>query len=251
MGSLNVISGPGETRRPLQYQRAREMWAAHCADEAAFGLAGVYANSRLADIAEANCILGPLEGARVEEALAYFAAQNVAPVAWYMPGASPAIAGLEEHLTEIWQLDMLAQKLPQAQPELTIIPARASFAHVAEIAAIMRPGVSPRQAAEAAMCHLDDSRVDALIALRDGRAAAYAAVLSAGEFGFIMEFFVREDLRRRGVGKTLAGRVMDICARSLFRNVYCPIGEGNRAGKSFLAQLGFSSVEKIGERQRS
>ena len=227
------------------------MWAAHCADEAAFGLAGVYANSRLADIAEGSCILGPLEGAHLEEALAYFAGHNVAPVAWYMPGSSPAIAGLAEHITEIWQLDMLAQKLPQAQPELTIIPARASFAHVAEIAAIMRPGVSPAQAAEAAMCHLDDSRVDALIALRDGRAVAYAAVLSAGEFGFIMEFFVREDMRRQAVGKTLAGRVMDICARSLFRNVYCPIRESNQAGKAFFSQLGFSSVEKIAERLRT
>ena len=250
MPSLNVISGPSEARRPLQYQRAREIWASHCADEAAFGLAGVYANSRLADIAEANCILGPLEGQRLDEALAYFSASRVAPVAWYMPGDSPAITGMQERAVEIWQLDSLAQMLPQLHPQLTIIPARASFAHVAEMAAMMRPHTDPAQAAEAAMCHLDDSRVDALIAIHDGHAAAYAAVLSTGEHGFIMEFFVREDLRRQAVGKTLAGRVIDICARSLFRNVYCPIDPTNEAAKTFLSGLGFSAVEKLNERIR-
>ena len=243
-----MIQEPDHTNVLLQYKRALGLWSSHCADEAVFGSAAVYANSSLSLVAEANCIHGELDEAAGGEAMRYFTEARVRPQAWYLPGASPAITPLRDERVNAWRLDSLTMRLPQSHPMLTIISARASFPHVREIAAVMRPSAPAEQSGEAAMCHLDDARVDALLALHDGRAVAYASVISTGEVGFIMELFVREDLRRRGIGTTMMGRLLDICARSLFKSVFCPVSEKSEGGNDFVHQVGFSIAETFTHR---
>src|SRR5258706_537062 len=71
------------------------------------------------------------------------------------------------------------------------------------------------QVAEAHMLQLDDPHWDALLALRDGRPVGGVGVLSVGDVGRIDEVFVSEPARRRGIGRTLMSRALEICARSL------------------------------------
>ena len=94
------------------------------------------------------------------------------------------------------------------------------------------------------MLHLDDSHTDALVAIRDGVATAYLAVLSIGEIGSIQELFVAEAFRRQGIGLTMMSRALEIAARSLFRHVFVGVLPGNEAAISLYRRCGF---EKVGE----
>ncbi len=248
MTSLRVIQGADDTNIVLQYRRAIQLWSSHCADAAVFGEAAAYANAKLSQIEEANCVHGVLDAQRAAEVARYFADANSRPLAWHNPETSPAIEGLSERRVEIWRLDYISHALPQTHTDLMIIPARAAFTQLHQIAAIMRPAASPEQAAEAAMCHLDDSHVDAIIALRQGEPVAYASVISTGQVGFIMDLFVREEARLQGIGNAMAGRMLDICARSLFRTVCCPLLEANEIGKRFVEKLGFSLAHTVMQR---
>lgn len=89
------------------------------------------------------------------------------------------------------------------------------------------------------MCHLDDSRVDAILALQGDRAVAYASVLSTGEAGFVQEFFVQPEVRGRGYGRAMAGWVFDICVRSVFKQVLCALPQEARTAGDLARKYGF------------
>jgi GNAT superfamily N-acetyltransferase len=248
MVSLNVMGSAGGELLPRIYRRAMVLWCSHVSDEMAFGAAAVYANRQLAGVPEANCILGDLAAAEVPAVLEYFAQARTRPLAWYLPEAqvpAPELGALEPQSLELWRLVAAASRLPQTHPELTVIPARASFRHVQQIAALMHPALPPEQAAEAALCHLDDPHVDALLALHQGQPAGYAAVLSTGEGGVVTDLFVAEGLRGRGYGKVLAAGVIDICQRSLFKHVLCALPSGEDAALAFAGRLGFAPAGAV------
>jgi ribosomal protein S18 acetylase RimI-like enzyme len=48
----------------------------------------------------------------------------------------------------------------------------------------------------------------------------------------------------------MAGRILDICARSLFRTVCCVVAEGNETATSFLDRLGFTPADRVTQRIR-
>src|ERR1019366_4331107 len=98
--------------------------------------------------------------------------------------------------------------------------------------------------ADAAMLHLDDPRYEAMIALKDGRAAGVAGGQIIGEMGGIQEVFVSEDFRRQGIGRTLMARALEICVRSLLRHILLWVDPENAPARALYHSLGF---EKIGE----
>ena len=238
---LNVLPDD-EVQRT--YRRALGLWSSHLSDEMAFGSAAVYANANLARIPEANCVLGEVADDQSIPIADYFKSANTAPLAWYLPAGAPAKTWppmRDRHLV-LLRLAALPTQLPQTHPELTIIPARASFRHVRQIAAAIRPEIPPDQAGDAACFHLDDSHVDALLALHDGQAAGFACVLSTGQAGMITDLFVLPPLRHRGYAQALAGQLLQICVRAMFQHVVCAVDAQDAQAIRFAARIGF--VEK-------
>src|SRR5437868_1200597 len=82
---------------------------------------------------------------------------------------------------------------------------------------------------DASLLHLDDPHYDALLALKDGAAVASIGVLAVGEIGRIDEVYVAEQHRRQGLGRVMMNRVLEICARSLFKHVLLSCGADNVA----------------------
>ena len=94
---------------------------------------------------------------------------------------------------------------------LTVIPARASFRHARELARERAAEWDEHpQLIEAAMLHLDDPHYDAMLGLRDGPAVGFAGVLAVGDVGRIDQVFVSEKFRRRGIGRTMMSRAMEV-----------------------------------------
>jgi len=128
--------------------------------------------------------------------------------------------------------------------DFKIIPARASFRHVRQlneeaVAQWNTPGL-----ADAMMMHLDDPHTDALLALKDGKPAALLEVLSVGELGCIEGLHVAEPFRRKGLGRTMMSRALEICARSLFKHVFLTVVPTNDVAIALYRKFGFA---KIGE----
>lgn len=249
MPLLSVIQDESAWLR--QYRRAISIWCGHVAEEMAVASAAVYTSAALRGVSEANCVLGTLGAADLQIALNYFTQASAAPLAWYLAEGDAALPGLRDAPVGIWHLNRLEHSFPQTHPDLTIIPARASFPHVGEIAPAMRPDCPPEQAVEAAVSHLDDPRIDALLVLRGGKAVGYATVLSTGEAGFVMDYFVHSESRSRGYESPLTGRMLDICARSGFRDVYWPIPADDAAGQKYAAEIGFAHLGDVPHKRRA
>lgn len=96
--------------------------------------------------------------------------------------------------------------------------------------------------AEAHLRHLDDPHVDALLALRDGRAVGRAAVLAVGDVGRIDDVYVAPNARRQGVGRLLLARALEVCARSVFRHVLLGVPPDNFAAIALYRSFGFRKV---------
>ena len=127
---------------------------------------------------------------------------------------------------------------------LKIIPARASFRHARALAEESARDWNAPALADAKMLHLDDPHTDALLAIRDGVAAATTAVLSVGEIGAIQELFVSAPFRRQGIGRTMMSRALEICARSLFKHVFVCVEPDNAPAIGLYHRCGF---QKVGE----
>lgn len=205
------------------YRRATQLWCSQVSEETGFGHAAAYARGDLAGIHEANCLIGEITDEQWPAIHAHFAAAATQPLIWYLPSPEAPPEGMQPHRLVLHRLANMPSDLPRTHPDLTIIPARASFSHVAQIMTAMYAGAPASQAQEAAMCHLDDSRVDAVLAIQGDRAVAYASVLSTGEAGFVQEFFVHPEARGRGYGRAMAGWIFDICVRSVFKHVLCAL----------------------------
>ena len=97
---------------------------------------------------------------------------------------------------------------------------------------------------EARVRHLDDPHWDALLALEDGRAIAGVGVLAVGELGLVEQVYVAPTHRRRGIGRVMMGRALEICARAQFRHVFLSVSASNEPAKGLYRNMGF---ERIGE----
>src|SRR4051794_26676786 len=251
---------PGDLIR--LFHRTELHWSRHLGEESQLDAGVAIANSDLPKVWNANRVLdaavpdgtSPADAAReVDE---HFAALGVRCAQYTMNPSAPAArtAPLAEHLLAAGWRAMAVDVLHLAGAPagvvreaggLTIIPARASYRHSRILADEAATLFSEPQVAEAAMLHLDDPHYDALIALKDGDAVGRVGVLAVGDVGRVEHVFVAQAWRRRGVGRTLMSRALEICARSLFRHVLLSVDPENTAAQSLYAQIGFRKIGAV------
>jgi ribosomal protein S18 acetylase RimI-like enzyme len=244
------------------FHRTELHWVRHVGEETQLDAGVAFTNAALPAVWDANGVMDaalPPDGspaAAVEEVEQHFARAGVPCRQWVMNPAAPAerVWPLAEHLTgQGWQrhpYDVMyraGRAAPAANEAeaLTIIPARASFRHARALADEAAAVCGVPQLADASALHLDDPHWDALVALHDGTAVACAGVLAVGELGRIDQVFVTSASRRRGIGRTMAGRVLEICARSLFKHVMLRVHPHDRPAIELFRGLGFGRIGEI------
>jgi GNAT superfamily N-acetyltransferase len=272
MPSLPILTTsagrPDDATLVRYFQQAQRSWTAHLAEEESLDFGIAWVNARLPRVHIANRLFdvalpdgtGPEQAYRTAQE--HFARLGATCWQWVMNSAAsvertaPMVEYLLSHAyraepCDIAYLDrMTATISPGAAEQLTIIPARASFRHAQVLHGESSRRWDEPQLAEAAMLHLDDPHFDALLALKDGVAVAHAGVLAVGEIGMIEEVFVSEPFRRRGIGTTMMARVLEICARSLFKHVLLGVAPNNEPAKRLYQRLGFRKVGQLVEYQR-
>ena len=258
---LQSHADPTEGDLLRYYGRAQLHWARHVSEEATLDAGTALTNKDLPGVYNANRMMDAslAEGISAAQAMAevsaHFVAAGTRCRAWELNPAVPPerTAPLADHLLAIGYVresyDVMYLKSFPSEPlsearNLKIIPARASFKHVRALAEESARDWHAPQLAEAKMLHLDDPHTDALVALRDGAAAGYMAVLSVGEIGAIQDLYVSASFRRLGLGRTLMNRALEIAARSLFKHVFICAAPDNEAAIALYHRCGF---KKIGE----
>ncbi|MDB5321370.1 MAG: hypothetical protein JWN40_3001 [Phycisphaerales bacterium] len=245
------------------FHRADSTWVGAVAEGTLLDCGTAYANGELRSVWDANNVRdaalpeGMEPGAVVAEVEGHYAAIGSRCAYWVMNPSAPEARtrGLAEYLLanghHVVGDDILyLRKLPGAVAEvggLTIIPARASYKHARVLAGEGLVGSDAEECIEGRMRHLDDPHYDALLAIEGDRPIAHVGVLAVGELGLIQGVYVSPDFRRRGIGRTMMGRALEICARSLFKHVFLSTEPGNVAAQGLYAGLGFA---KIGELTR-
>lgn len=261
--SLPILSSRSmpETLLRLFHQACGRM-AHHIAEAEQLDVGTAYTNPELPLVHDANHVRDAAlpEGMSPADALAqvdaFFEPEGVRCAYWVMNPSAPAAARepLIEHLLagghtalalDVLSLDRIALPAAVAPADLKIIPARASFAHSRALFEIVcQESAYPAQVADAAMMHLDDPQWDALLALKGGEPAAFAGVLAFGELGLIEDVYVAPAFRRQGLARLMMIRILDICARSLFKHIMLSVLASNAPAQALYAGLGF---KKIGE----
>jgi GNAT superfamily N-acetyltransferase len=244
------------------YHRTELHWLRHLGDEAQLDAGVAFTRRELSTVTAANSMIdaalppGGSPADVAEEARRHFEEAGTTCQRWLLNPAAPEAQTrpLAEHLaaqgwaTESSDILYLAGRPPAlAGPSdgLTIIPARASFRHAGQLAEEAAAEARLPQLADASMLHLDDPHWDVMIALRDGKAVARAGVLAVGEIGRIDQLYVSPRERERGVGGTMLARVLEVCARSLFRHVMVCPRPGESEGPAFYGQWGFRKVGQM------
>lgn len=242
------------------FEKTEARWSEHLAEPVALDIGTAYCNAALSGRHRANNIrdvaLPPGMSARdaVRTVDDFFRSRGARCAFWAMNLSTPDAQNrpLVEHLLSqnyirvVFDV-LLLRHLPRASlpalPDVKIIPARASFRHVREIA-----GNAARswgeQVIEATELHLDDPQWEALLAIENGRAVAQAGVLTVGEVGRVNMVFVADDCRNRGIGSLIVAHVLDICQRATLRQVMLSVKPDNAPAQRLYAKFGF---EKIGE----
>jgi len=245
------------------FHRTEAAWVGQLADGETLAVGTAYANGELARVWDANNVrdaalhdgLNPREA--VTEVERHYAQRGARCWYWVMnPSADrervgPLVAhllacGYRETRDEIQYLRNATAAPARDVVGVKVIPARASFRHVRML---MEEKVAERwggdeQFVAGQLRHLDDPHWDALLALEGNRPVAYLGVLPMGEIGRIEGVYVAPDFRRRGIGRMMMGRALEICARSLFKHVFLSVDPGNEAALALYRQMGF---EKLGE----
>lgn len=265
---LQYSTDPTPANLVRLFHRTELHWVRHLGEETPLDAGVAFTNRELPRIGEANRVMdaalppGVSPADAVDEVRRYFRDVGTACLGWV---ANPAAAEsrtrpLIEHLVETgWRPDpydvMHLGLRPSGRVEetagLTVIPARASFRHARALADEEAAERGEPQLADASMLHLDDPHWDVSIALRDGQAIARAGVLAVGEIGRIEHVFVGKSHRRRSVGRTMVGRILEVCARSLFKHVMLGVRPDDHAAIDLFAGFGFRKIGQIVAYQHS
>ncbi|MBC8107762.1 MAG: GNAT family N-acetyltransferase [Anaerolineae bacterium] len=265
MPSLPILQSTAPAASPetlVRYfiQTERD-YVRHLSEETPLDFGTAFHNAQLPKIHDANCILdaalpdGMSPADALTQAQAHFAEVGSTLWHWVMnPSAkSETTAPLAEYLqqsgfaprtADLMRLDRVATKIVEVAG-LKIIPSRASFRHARKLAEEASEIWNEPTLADAAMMHLDDPHWDSLIALRDNEPVAHVGVLSVGEIGRIDDVYVAKKYRRLGIGRTMMGRALEICARSLFKHVMLSVNPTNEAADNLYASLGFTKVGTV------
>lgn len=210
-----------------------------------FGVA--YGSTTFPSLAEANQLRDVwLSDVSAEEAFAraeaYFGERGTKCSMW-TPASSQAVEPVAEMLlTKGWhrveaQVMALAKwdtadEMPDAS--VRILPARA----MRKAYRAMYEGESLR--GDAAMERLNDSNLDAFVAMVDGAAVGRVSYLSVGDAARVTDAFVLPEFRRRRIGMQLMGHVLRL-ARRLLPKAVVAAGTTDPA-RAFLSASGFEAV---------
>jgi ribosomal protein S18 acetylase RimI-like enzyme len=152
--------------------------------------------------------------------------------------------GYQPVASNIMALGRIAPPAAANMPDVKIIPARASFRHTRQLFEEDAAEKTP-QLAEANMLHLDDPHWDSLLAIKDGTPLAHMGVLAVGEIGRIESVYVARAHRRKGLATLMMSRVLEICARSLFKHVMLSVLPGNAVAIGLYERFGFRKIGQI------
>lgn len=257
--SSSAVSDPGLVRL---YAKALLHWLRHYADENDIEVGSAIINPDLPTVDEAHTLLDAsipadigIETVLRQIDAAFAGARSSCARVMLRPelpevdqrqyADAMALRGYVRNAVHVLLLEQMTGPMEQTRPGLTIIPARASFRHAIALAQEMMGG-DPAQSAESLCLHLDDPHYDAVIALDDqGHAVASAGILAVGEAGLLRHLFVTPAYRRRGIGRLMLARAMDICERSVFRHVLAATPAGNEPLGRLLSSSGFRTVGDV------
>jgi GNAT superfamily N-acetyltransferase len=244
------------------FHQTEERWTEHLAHAAPLDVGTAYANPALLAVHDANNIRDAAlpdnitPAAAIDSVLSHYAQQNTRCAYWVMNPSAPehATKPLTDHLLSIGYRTRAADilllshappvRIPES-PALKIIPARASFRHTRILAEQSAAAWNTPQLADAWMTHLDDPHWDALLALKEGHPAAYVGVLAVGEVGRIDDVYVAPAFRNQGIAQTMLARILEICARALFRHVMLSTLADNTPAHRLYQKLGFKTVGQL------
>jgi ribosomal protein S18 acetylase RimI-like enzyme len=134
-------------------------------------------------------------------------------------------------------------------PSIRILPARAM--PKAYRATFDEAGETAEVEADAARLRLDDSNMDAFVAMADGRPAGRISYLSVGDAARLADLYVSAALRRRGIGRALATHILQLARRLLPRVIVASLESEDVAGQACLARCGFAGVGSCVEFRRA
>jgi ribosomal protein S18 acetylase RimI-like enzyme len=262
---LQVRTEPTDADLVRLFHRTDAAWIQHLAEAEQLDSGTAYANPALPGVWNANhvrdaALAGDMTPARaVAEVVAHYARLGTRCAYWIMnPSADAAqtrpladhllAAGHRVRLDDILYLRRgRAQSVPDV-PGLRIVPARASYRHaraLAEERARERWGTAVEQLVEADILDVDDPHTDTLLALSGDRAVATIGVLAVGDLGRIENVYVAREFRRRGVGRAMLSRALEVCARSIFRHVFILVDPANAPAVGLYRSFGFEAVGQL------
>lgn len=259
---LNEPTAPTPENLVRLYHRAVLHFTRHLGAEASLDAGTAFTNPDLPDVDDANVLMDATvsDGSTVADVMheveAHYEAAGVrcrsivlnpaAPAAHTVPLADHLLAtGWRRHVADVFHRAGPPPRPGIPAPELTVIPARASYRHARALAEECAAEAGNPRVADAILAHLDDPHWDALLALKDGRAVATVGVLAVGELGAIDGPFVGAAFRRQGAGRTMLDRAMEICARSLFKHVMLSVPPDNMPAIGLFTRFGFRPIGQV------
>jgi len=258
---LNSRHEPSHADLIRLFNKTETLWVEHLAESEQLEFATAYTNSSLNEVHEANLIrdvslpedVSPHRA--FEEVEEYYRAKGVPCYYWSFNPSAPEAAGrpmielllsrgYQAIASDIMALGQVAPRASAVMEGVKIIPARASFRHTRQLFEEDAADKTP-QLAEANMMHLDDPHWDSLLAIKDGAPLAHIGVLGAGEIGRIEGVYVARAHRGKGLGSLMMNRVLEICARSLFKQVMLSVLPANAAAIGLYERFGFRRIGQI------
>ncbi len=89
---------------------------------------------------------------------------------------------------------------------------------------------------------LDRSGVELWVAEWEDQLAAYAILWRVLDEGELANIAVRGDLRGRGIGSSLLGRMLEVAKDSGVRSLYLEVRESNALAREMYARRGFQEI---------
>ena len=258
---LQARAQPSDADLVRLFHRTDAAWTQHLAEAEQIDVGTAYVNPALPNVWNANNVrdaaLPPdtTPAQAVAEVEAFYGLRGASCAYWiFNPSADAArTQPLADHLLASGHRPRLDDILhlrrtpPQSAPPadgLRIIPARATYRHVRALAEerARERGRNVEETVEVDTLHVDDPHTDTLLALRGDRAVATVSVLAAGDLGQIESVYVAPDARGQGVGRTMLGRALEICARSIFRHVFILVDPANAPAVGLYRAFGFERI---------
>jgi len=241
------------------FHRTSAMWVTHLAEGESLDAGTAYANSELAALPDANNFRDAAlhdrlsAGDAIGQVESHYRQQGARCAYWVMnPSAPPAqtqplidhllAGGYRRRSDDIYYLRKVALRETPVSAEFKVIPARASYRLVEQLAREAHAGPEVDRHVEATLRHLDDAHYDALLGLSGDRAVASLGVLSVGELAQIQQIYVAPASRRQGLGRLMFNRGLEICARSLSKHIFAQLDPQDEASRALITRFGFTRL---------